>query len=712
MRQKKLFLILALLCAVAQGAWADDGIHCSASDKGRVVCTDGSIYDNVSAAAADGKTAVAMIIYLDTENNKGLALALADEGQMTWSTAISTCSAKTPTVTGGTWKLASRDEWNTMITAAGSYTALRDGFSSVGGTNLQSDPYWSSTVSYDNLAFNYGFRYGSWYSEHMSFDYYVRACLALDFTAPDTGVWADWPTQGAGTVDDPYIISSADDWNKFAHNVTIGRNYSGKYVKLTSDISVTTMAGGYQDESNYQPLSGTFDGDGHKLTLNVSNQSRFAAPFKCVSGATIKNLRTAGTISGTGNSDGKLLAGLVGVSFGNTTISGCVSSVTLATDFGEDAALAGLVAGTKGGSLTIEGCVFDGEMLGTTNTRCAGIVGYEYGGTTTTITNSLFAPATLTVSIANDGYTKTFTRDPDATITNCYYTQVLGTEQGTQAYAMATAPANLGNLVQDYGMVKAYANGLLFGGMYYVDLSTSNGEDNGDAVYTQTQTTYTLTVKDGTEDAVRWSADPNPAGEGQSVTIKYNGKKKVKIVTAVQKNLRPLAEATTADLGKIAGADGNIYNTKAAAEAAYTQAVAMIAYVGSETDNAAYKHGLAIALADEGKMNWSTAKSTCEGKSAVTNAAWLLPSLEQWKAMFRANGGEGSYTGLNTALATAGGDSSKLQETDWDSNWGYWSSTPNAKDYAWRVDLYGGAAHWGDGAMGWGVPRVRACLAF
>ena len=70
MRTKKLLLILALLCTVAQGAWADDDIYCTASDVGRVVCTDGSIYDNVSAAEADGKTAVAMIAYLDTENNR------------------------------------------------------------------------------------------------------------------------------------------------------------------------------------------------------------------------------------------------------------------------------------------------------------------------------------------------------------------------------------------------------------------------------------------------------------------------------------------------------------------------------------------------------------------------------------------------------------------------------------------------------------------
>ena len=278
-----------------------------------------------------------------------------------------------------------------------------------------------------------------------------------------------WPTQGAGTEESPYLISSADDWNTFVTNVNNGISFSGKVIKQTNDISVSNMAGGYQDDDNYQPFSGIFDGGGYTLTINVSNQSRFAAPFKCVSGATIRNLHTTGTIDGTGNSDGKLLAGLIGVSFGNTTITGCRSSMTLTTDFGEDAAIAGLVAGTKGGSLTIEGCVFDGSMTDASNTRCAGIAGFEYEATTTTITNTLFAPATLTVSTADDGYTKTFTRDADATITDCYYTRVLGTAQGTEATASATAPVNLGALLHDYGLVNAYQHGILFDGLYYVD---------------------------------------------------------------------------------------------------------------------------------------------------------------------------------------------------------------------------------------------------
>lgn len=161
-------------------------------------------------------------------------------------------------------------------------------------------------------------------------------------------------------------------------------------------------------------------------------------------------------------------------------------------------------------------------------------------------------------------------------------------------------------------------------------------------------------------------------------------------------------------LGKILGADGNIYNTKAAAEAVATgNAVAMIAYVGSDTDHATYKHGLAIALADESSeyMVWSTAKSTCEGKSTVSGAAWLLPSQNQWKAMFKAFGdSDASYSGLNNAITNAGGTALK----DIDS---YWSSTPDGGIRAWDVYLDDGGASWFNDSKDDGR-RVRACLAF
>ena len=46
---------------------------------------------------------------------------------------------------------------------------------------------------------------------------------------------------------------------------------------------------------------------------------------------------------------------------------------------------------------------------------------------------------------------------------------------------------------------------------------------------------YTVTVKEGTEDAANWTISPATAEEGQTVTITYNGTKKVKSVKAVKK---------------------------------------------------------------------------------------------------------------------------------------------------------------------------------
>ena len=142
---------------------------------GQVIGDDGKNYDYASLPG--GVTAVAKICYVSGSN--GLALALADEGQMNWSTAISTCAAHTPAFTGGTWKLATQDEWNNMITAAGSYTDLRDGFTSVDGTNMQSDNYWSST-EYNAAAWYFKFGSGGKDVDGKDKDYYyVRSALAF-----------------------------------------------------------------------------------------------------------------------------------------------------------------------------------------------------------------------------------------------------------------------------------------------------------------------------------------------------------------------------------------------------------------------------------------------------------------------------------------------------------------------------------------------------
>ena len=143
---------------------------------GQVIGSDGKNY--AYGIVPSGVTAVAKICYVS--GSHGLALALADEqGTMNWSTAQTTCAAHTPAITGGTWKLASQAEWDNMINAAGSYTALRDGFNSVGGTNMQEEYYWSSTENGSDYARGHDFWDGSWDNVNKEAVVYARACLAF-----------------------------------------------------------------------------------------------------------------------------------------------------------------------------------------------------------------------------------------------------------------------------------------------------------------------------------------------------------------------------------------------------------------------------------------------------------------------------------------------------------------------------------------------------
>lgn len=186
----------------------------------------------------------------------------------------------------------------------------------------------------------------------------------------------------------------------------------------------------------------------------------------------------------------------------------------------------------------------------------------------------------------------------------------------------------------------------------------------------------------------------------------------MKRVTAAKKAAaHPQAEGhalTAAALGEIVGSDGRAY---AVADKdnlpTFVTAVAMVAYVGSETDHATYKHGLAIALSDDGSMmDWFDAKSACGGlKAAFNGASWMLPSEDQWNAMFKAFGGnEESDAGLDAALATAGGDSSKLQSH------GYWSSTESDySDHAWVYAFNFG--YWNTYLTDYNY-YVRGCLVF
>lgn len=116
-------------------------------------------------------------------------------------------------------------------------------------------------------------------------------------------------------------------------------------------------------------------------------------------------------------------------------------------------------------------------------------------------------------------------------------------------------------------------------------------------------------------------------------------------------------------IGSVVGQNGKVYPDAAAATAACTTAVAMIACVGYIENCCA--HGLAVALADESgtmnQMNQEAAGTACSSKTTVTGGTWRLPTVSDWKNMLIGcgNGASSSgikmnYTCFNAKLATVG----------------------------------------------------------
>jgi len=271
----------------------------------------------------------------------------------------------------------------------------------------------------------------------------VGAQLGQAYTINDRGI------KGSGTLEDPYLINSAEDWkimSIFQSGNVAGAsdiNLTGKYVKLTADISVGEYMLGADN-----PFRGIFDGNGHTVTYrfkiptdHVPVLYDYRAPFRFLGdGAVIKNLHVTGLIE----SYQKYNAGLVSEvkEDATVTISNCWVSMTL-DEYGPrdaDATNGGIVAHTcKGSATTITDCLFDGIFKtggGNYSDYCGGLVGYKNGKLV--LINCLFRPSSI--NIATTSHCKTLARYNDTknlVFENCYYTQTFGEAQGKDASGMS-----------------------------------------------------------------------------------------------------------------------------------------------------------------------------------------------------------------------------------------------------------------------------------
>ena len=135
---------------------------------------------------------------------------------------------------------------------------------------------------------------------------------------------------------------------------------SGSYT-LTKDIIVT--------EPYASDFSGTFDGNGHTVTLNITASTANVGLFKTLSGgAVVKNVKVDGTVSGTEG-----VAGIAAQANG-ATISGCINCAIISAT---GRYVGGIVGKLQGG--TVENCYNTGAISSSRNrpaVNLGGIVGY------------------------------------------------------------------------------------------------------------------------------------------------------------------------------------------------------------------------------------------------------------------------------------------------------------------------------------------------
>ena len=205
--------------------------------------------------------------------------------------------------------------------------------------------------------------------------------ITLNVTVPQV--------QGSGTKDDPFLVSSVDDWNLLVRD--------NKYIKITKDIDFNHIAIAPIDN-----FSGHIDGNGKTLSNMTVNGSGI---FESISGGSVKNLTLAnvnvtgserghaggfaGTISGgnidnvvltsgtvTGGNGANGVGGFVGYLSEGASIQNSFSS--LAVSNGQN--VGGFIGLTTGGK--VENSFANGQVQKAANSNSGGFYGSLFVGST------------------------------------------------------------------------------------------------------------------------------------------------------------------------------------------------------------------------------------------------------------------------------------------------------------------------------------------
>ncbi len=236
-------------------------------------------------------------------------------------------------------------------------------------------------------------------------------------------------------------------WEEFAAAVNLGTSYSGQTVYLDEDVSGQTAIVGLLNSSHAplagQSFSGTFEGQGHTLNVNISdNTDMGAAPFRGINGATIQNLVVSGSV--TQHYPYPHASGLVGMLSGTNTIKNCLvhTNVTNTSYDSGNRHIGGITGHALASTLTMEGCVYDGTLK--SEHPKGGLIGWS-SASNLTLTNCFFNGRVTGTNVSTDDHYFhpigcKDSQTPTVTVDNCYYTlsPTLADNSGTCIVSVST----------------------------------------------------------------------------------------------------------------------------------------------------------------------------------------------------------------------------------------------------------------------------------
>ena len=209
-----------------------------------------------------------------------------------------------------------------------------------------------------------------------------------------------------------YLIGTAEELVTFADLVYAGETNAN--AKLTADIDFSNQTDMIGTSGN--PYAGTFDGKGHKVTVNYTAETEYSALFQYVGAGTVKNLIVDGNIE----TSAKYGAGIVG-NLNGGKVSHCISKVRIQSSVSGDGTHGGIAAiGT--GNAIIEFTLSATGIYGDQTTNCGGVVGWLSGAT---YLESVLQVADVELSTLSGS--STFCRNSgNMTQKNCYYVNAMG----------------------------------------------------------------------------------------------------------------------------------------------------------------------------------------------------------------------------------------------------------------------------------------------